>query len=113
MLCCLGFFVNFAIGSIAGGPWILIASIMGFSLGFLGDMKLMRGGHGGCSTFIRSSKGGKYACAGEKTEDANGSVYDVKVDEKQLNTKQNIWERLTISAARCARKSSRRIHIST
>jgi len=38
----------------------------------------------------KDSKGGKYACAGEKTEDANGSVYDVKVDEKQLNTKQNI-----------------------
>jgi len=104
MLCCLEFFVNFSIGSIAGGPWILIASIMGFSLGFLRDMKLMRGGHGRCSTFIRRSEEGEYACAGEKTEDANGSVYDVKVDEKQLNTKQNIWKRLTISAAGVQRK---------
>ncbi len=42
MLCCLGLFTGFYVGSLLGGPWVFIAPGVGFVLGFLGDMKLMR-----------------------------------------------------------------------
>lgn len=55
MLCCLGLFLGFAVGSMFGGPWTFIGPIGGFILGFIGDMKLLRGSHkhhggygGGC-----------------------------------------------------------------
>lgn len=50
MLCCLGLFVGAIVGSALGGPWTLIGPAVGFGLGFIGDMKLLRGsrkGHGG------------------------------------------------------------------
>ena len=78
MLCCLGLFVGFAIGSMAGGPWILIAPIIGFGLGFLGDMKIMHGNHGRRSRFIRGHGGSEYAYDG-KAEDADDPVYRMKV----------------------------------
>ena len=44
MLCCLGLFGGFAVGSVLGGPWSFIGPVIGFGLGLIGDMKLM--GHG-------------------------------------------------------------------
>lgn len=47
MLCCLGLFAGYAVGSVLGGPWRFIAPAIGFGLGFVVDSKLMRGMHGG------------------------------------------------------------------
>jgi len=58
MLCCVGLFAVFAIGSRLGGPWAFIAPAIGFGLGFMGDTKLMGGSHGG----LRSHGGGR--CGG-------------------------------------------------
>lgn len=41
MICCLGLFAGVYIGSILGGPWTIIAPILGFGLGLIGDSKLM------------------------------------------------------------------------
>ena len=47
MLCCLGIFIGFALGSALGGPFTYLAPALGFGLGLLADMKLMRGHHSG------------------------------------------------------------------
>lgn len=56
MICCLGLFAGFAVGSAIGGPWTIIAPATGFGLGLAADMKLMgsyrkktgsSGSHGG------------------------------------------------------------------
>jgi hypothetical protein len=46
MLCCVGLFGGLAVGQSLGGPWTLIAPAAGFGIGFLADMKLMKGMHG-------------------------------------------------------------------
>ncbi len=70
MLCCLGLFVGFVIGSLLGGPWSFIIPAIGFILGFIGDTRLSRGfhkGHGGSgigccgSSHMRSEKTEKRA----------------------------------------------------
>jgi YHS domain-containing protein len=81
MLCCLGLFVGFALGSVLGGPWAFIAPIMGFGLGFLGDIKLMHGGHGRRGGLIGGCCGGGHTY-NKKTEDAEDPVCGMKVDEK-------------------------------
>ena len=43
MLCCLGLFAGFYVGSMLGGPWTVIAPVLGFGLGLFGDRRLMRG----------------------------------------------------------------------
>ncbi len=43
MLCCFGLFLGYAVGSWLGGPWTLIGPASGFIMGFIGDMKLLRG----------------------------------------------------------------------
>jgi hypothetical protein len=43
MICCLGLFAGVYVGSMLGGPWTIIAPILGFGLGLVGDSKLMRG----------------------------------------------------------------------
>jgi hypothetical protein len=43
VICCLGLFAGVYVGSILGGPWIIIAPILGFGLGLVGDSKLMGG----------------------------------------------------------------------
>jgi YHS domain-containing protein len=47
MLCCIGLFGGYILGSMLGGPWALIAPALGFGAGLMGDIKLMRSGYGG------------------------------------------------------------------
>jgi hypothetical protein len=44
MLCCLGLVAGFAVGSVLGGPWTLIAPVAGLGLGLIGDLKLIKHG---------------------------------------------------------------------
>ena len=46
MLCCVGLFGGLAVGQSLGGPWTYIAPAAGFGIGFLADMKMMKGMHG-------------------------------------------------------------------
>lgn len=46
MLCCVGLFGGLALGQALGGPWALIAPAAGFGIGFVADMKMMKGMHG-------------------------------------------------------------------
>ncbi len=41
MICCLGLFAGVYVGSMLGGPWTIIAPMLGFGLGLVGDSKLM------------------------------------------------------------------------
>ncbi len=45
MLCCVGLFGGLAVGQYLGGPWTVVAPAAGFGIGFLADMKLMKGMH--------------------------------------------------------------------
>ena len=45
MLCCVGLIGGMAVGQYLGGPWTYIAPAAGFGIGFVGDMKLMKGMH--------------------------------------------------------------------
>ncbi len=42
VLCCFGLYAGLYVGSALGGPWALIAPLLGFGLGLVGDKKLMR-----------------------------------------------------------------------
>ncbi len=46
MLCCVGLIGGLYVGQSLGGHWTITAPVVGFGLGFYGDMKLMRGMHG-------------------------------------------------------------------
>ena len=81
MLCCLGLFVGFALGSMLGDPWAFIGPIIGFGIGFLGDMKLMHSSHGRHGCLLDGCYGSGHAC-NEKAEDAKDPVCGMKVDEK-------------------------------
>lgn len=81
MLCCLGLFAGFALGSMLGGPWMVIAPAMGFSLGLLGDMKLMHGSHGSHEGLRGGCCGGSHTRS-EKTEKMfKDPVCGMEVDE--------------------------------
>jgi hypothetical protein len=41
LICCLGLYAGVYVGSILGGPWTIIAPMLGFGLGLVGDSKLM------------------------------------------------------------------------
>jgi hypothetical protein len=41
VICCLGLFAGVYLGSMLGGPWTILAPILGFGLGLVGDSKLM------------------------------------------------------------------------
>jgi len=43
MLCCLGLFAGFYLGSVFGGPWTYLGPLIGFGVGMAVDTKLMRG----------------------------------------------------------------------
>ena len=45
MFCCVGLIGGMAVGQSLGGPWTLIAPAAGFGIGFVADMKLMKGMH--------------------------------------------------------------------
>lgn len=70
MLCCVGLFAGLSIGQSMGGPWTYIAPAAGFGIGFLADMKFMKGMH--------STAGHERAGAAAKN-DAN-SVRNVEMD---------------------------------
>jgi hypothetical protein len=44
MFSCLGLVAGFAVGSVLGGPWALIAPTAGFGLGLIGDLTLVKHG---------------------------------------------------------------------
>jgi len=44
MICCLGLIAGFAVGSVLGGPWALVAPAAGFGLGLIGDFTLVKHG---------------------------------------------------------------------
>lgn len=46
MLCCAGLVGGLIVGQSLGGNWTITAPAIGFGLGLVGDMKLMRGMHG-------------------------------------------------------------------
>ncbi len=46
MLCCVGLFGGLYVGQSLGGHWTITAPAIGFGVGLIGDMKLMRGMHG-------------------------------------------------------------------
>lgn len=45
MLCCVGLIGGLAVGQTLGGPWTIIAPAAGFGIGFVADMRLMKGLH--------------------------------------------------------------------
>lgn len=45
MLCCAGLIGGLAVGQSLGGPWTYIAPAVGFGIGLVGDMKLMKRFH--------------------------------------------------------------------
>lgn len=42
MFCCMGLFAGYAVGASLGGPWTLIGPGLGFGLGLMADMRVMR-----------------------------------------------------------------------
>lgn len=44
MLCCLGLVSGFAVGAALGGPLAFVAPVVGFSLGLIGDLTLIKHG---------------------------------------------------------------------
>ena len=45
MLCCVGLIAGTVVGQSLGGPWTSIAPAVGFGIGFVADMKMMKGHH--------------------------------------------------------------------
>ncbi len=43
MLCCVGLLGGYAVGQSLGGHWVFTAPVVGFGVGFYGDMKFMHG----------------------------------------------------------------------
>ncbi|MFQ6081337.1 MAG: YHS domain-containing protein [Candidatus Bathyarchaeia archaeon] len=87
MLCCLGLFVGFAIGSTLGGPWTFIAPAIGFGLGFMGDRKLMRGSHGGHGGYEGGCCGGGHTRSKKVKKAAGDPVCGMEVNEKTAKYK--------------------------
>lgn len=86
MLCCLGLLVGFALGSMVGGPWTLIIPALGFGLGLIGDMKLMRGRHGGCC-------GGTHQHVDPKRRYVEDPVCGMKIDKTKTEYKLKLGGR--------------------
>lgn len=61
MLCCLGLVAGFAVGSVLGGPWALIAPAAGLGLGLIGDLTVIKLGlhsiHKNAERSIRTRQG--------------------------------------------------------
>ncbi|MHC4458302.1 MAG: hypothetical protein ACYS0I_14695 [Planctomycetota bacterium] len=71
MLCCVGLFGGLYVGQSLGGHWTITAPALGFGLGFIGDMKFMRGMHGrnsSNSNHNSNMSSGDSSPKGEKTE---------------------------------------------
>lgn len=85
MLCCMGLFGGYALGSILGGPWIFIGPVVGFGLGFVGDMKLMhsRKGH---KSFGLSCCGSGHEHNENNEKFSKDPVCGMRVNEKKYNS---------------------------
>jgi len=81
MLCCLGLFAGYAVGSMLGGPWTSIGPALGFGLGLIGDMKLLGGRHGTHGNLGGGCCGGGHM-HNEGMENDEDPVCGMSVDEK-------------------------------
>lgn len=45
MLCCAGLIAGFIIGQQLGGIWTILAPVLGFGIGLIGDRKMLMGKH--------------------------------------------------------------------
>ncbi len=84
MLCCVGLIGGLYVGQSLGGHWTITAPVVGFGLGFYGDMKLMRGMHGQKSP--NSNHKSKMSCCDlsskrEKTENSLLQGSDINTKE--------------------------------
>jgi len=93
MLCCLGLFAGFALGSMLGGPWTFIAPAIGFGLGLLGDMKLVHGKHGSHGGFEGGCCGGGHTHDEKVEENTKDLVCGMQVDEKTTKYKAKFREK--------------------
>jgi len=82
MLCCLGLFAGFALGSIFGNPWTLLGPAIGFGLGLVGDIKIMRGNHGSHGNFGGGCCGGEHLHEEGQEKDINDPVCGMEVRKK-------------------------------
>jgi len=48
LFCCVGLFESFIIGSMLGGSLATLAPALGFGIGLIGDIKLMRKSYRSC-----------------------------------------------------------------
>jgi len=87
MLCCLGLFAGFTLGSMLGGPWTFIAPTIGFGLGLVGDMKLMRSTHGSHGGSGGGCCGGGLAHDEKGEKDPKDPVCGMGVDERTATYK--------------------------
>ncbi len=47
MFCCIGLLAGFSVGAALGGSWVFIAPAVGFGLGLIGDVTMIKFGlHG-------------------------------------------------------------------
>ena len=74
MLCCVGLIGGMAVGQSLGGPWTLIAPAAGFGIGFVADMKLMKGMH---------KKGDQHDAGVPAKKDAD-PVREIEADEGKV-----------------------------
>lgn len=81
MLCCLGLFAGFALGSTLGDPWTLIGPAIGFGLGVLGDIKLVHGSHGNHKGLGGGCCGGTHTRSEKIERTSKDPVSSMEVDE--------------------------------
>jgi hypothetical protein len=75
MLCCVGLFGGFYVGQSLGGHWSFTAPAIGFGVGLVGDMKLMRGMHG------HNSSNSNHRLKPENTENPPLQGSDINTEE--------------------------------
>ena len=84
MLCCVGLFGGLYVGQSLGGHWTITAPAMGFGLGFIGDMKLMRGMHGQNSP--NSNHKNKVSCCDSSPK--REKIQNPLLQGSEINTKE-------------------------
>jgi len=87
MLCCLGLFAGLIIGSTLGGPWFFTAPAVGFGLGLLLDVKLMRSNRGRYRFLIGGCCGSGHSHSERVLEGTRDPVCGMKVDRRTAKYK--------------------------
>lgn len=87
MLCCVGLFLGYAVGSMLGGPWTFIGLGVGFVLGFIGDIKLLMGSHGHHGAHGGGCCGGGIMDKKVKGKSVKDPVCNMQVDEEKAEYK--------------------------